>query len=197
MKTKILIGLALMPAFLIVLTSCATTMSGNEDVTVMETKTGAIVVETFTTTATVTAMDLNTRKLTLTTPDGKRTTFKAGPEVANFNQIQVGDQVKAMVTEELAVSVRHSNEPPSAGEATTVALAPLGAKPGVLMADTVEVTAKITAVDDKQRKVTFQFPDGTTKVLKVGKGADLTRVKPGDDVTVRVSEGIAILVEKA
>jgi len=45
--------------------------------------------------------------------------------------------------------------------------------------------------------VTFQFADGTTKILKVGEDADLTRVKPGDDVTVRVTEGIAILVEKA
>lgn len=197
MKTNIVIGLALMPAALMLFTSCATPMSGEEDVAVMETKTGAIVIDTFTTTAKVEAIDGMKRKVTLETPDGKKTTFKAGPEVVDFDQLQIGDQVHATVTEELAVSIHPADAPPSEGEAMAVALAPVGAKPGVLMADTIEMTAKITAVDDKQRKVTFQFADGTIKELKVGKGADLSRVKPGDDVTVRVTEGIAILVEKA
>jgi len=196
MKIKSLLWPVLMPAVLMALASCATTMSGEEDVAVMETKTGAIVVDTFTTDATVMAIDGMKRKVTLETSDGKRTTFKAGPEVVNFDQLQIGDRVHATVTEELVVSLRPSDAPPSEGEAATVDLAPVGAKPGVLMADTVEITAKITAVDDKQRKVTFQFADGTEKTLKVGKDADLSRVKPGDDVTVRLTEGIAILVEK-
>ena len=190
-------AMVLMPMALVALASCATTMSGQEEVAVMKTKDGAIVIETFKTTAKVTAIDSNKRKLTLTTPDGKQTRFKAGPDVVNFDQIQIGDQVSATVTEELAVFLRKDGEPPSAGEATAVALAPVGAKPGMLMADTVEITAKISAIDTKHRKVTFQFEDGTTKEVKVGKDIHLDRVKPGDSVTVRMTEGIAILVEKA
>jgi hypothetical protein len=197
MKTNNSTRLALLPVVLMALASCATTMSGEEDVAVMETKTGAIVVDTFTTDATVVALDGIKRKVTLETPDGKKTKFKAGPEVANFDQLQVGDQVHATVTEELALSLRPSDAPPSAAEAATVALTPVGAKPGMLMADTIEITVKITAVDSAQRKVTFEFADGTTKELKVGKEADLDRVKPGDDVIIRMTEGIAILVEKA
>lgn len=199
MKTKTLkmAALALMPVALMTFTSCSTMMSGQEEATVIETKGGVEVIDTFTTTAKVTAIDLNTRKLTLTTPDGKRTTFKAGPDVVNFNQIQIGDQVKITATEDLVVFIRMSGAPPSVGEAGVVALAPVGAKPGMLMADTVEVTVKIIAIDLKSRKVTLQFADGSTKKFKVGKKADLSSVKPGDDVTVRVTEAIAILVVKA
>ena len=196
-KTWKMVALALIPVALIAFTSCATTMSGEGEVAVMETKDGAVMVETFTMTATVTAIDAIKRKVTLTTPDGKRTTFKAGPEVVNFNQIQIGDKVKAMVTEEIAVFLSRDNAPPSASETTVVALAPVGAKPGMLVADTIQITARIIAIDSNKRKVTLQFPDGRTKELKVRKTVDLTGLKPGDDVTMRLTEGIAIVVEKA
>jgi len=197
MKTLKTGVLALIPTALFVLAACATTPSGEEDVAVMETPDGAVIIETFRTSAEVTAIDAEKRKVTLKTSDGKKTTFKAGPEVVNFDQIQVGDQVKATVTEEIAVSVRRDGEAPSDSAAGAVAVAPVGAKPGVLMADTVEVSAKITAIDAKHRKVTLEFADGTTKKVKVGKKADLTKVSPGDTVTIRLTEGIAIVVERA
>lgn len=196
MNTKTLRMAALTAMVLMALTSCATTPSGEGDVAIMETEDGAIMIETFTTTATVSAVDPATRKVKLTTPDGKETSFKAGPEVVNFDQIQVGDKITATVTEEVAISLTRGDVPPSASADTAVALAPIGSKPGVLMADTVEVTAKILAIDNKRRKVTLQFADGTTKKLKVGKAADLTKVKPGDGVNLRLTEGIAIVVEK-
>ena len=195
-KTWKMVALALIPVALIAFTSCATTMSGEGEVAVMETKDGAVMVETFTMTATVTAIDAIKRKVTLTTPDGKRTTFKAGPEVVNFNQIQIGDEVTATVTEEIVVFLRTDNVPPSASEVTVVALAPVGAKPGMLMADSIQITARITAIDSNKRKVTLLFSDGSTKTLKVRKTVDLTGVKPGDDVTMRLTEGIAIVVVK-
>ena len=50
-------------------------------------------------TATVTGIDAASRKVTLVTPEGKKTTVKCGPEVINFDQIRVGDQLKVTVTE--------------------------------------------------------------------------------------------------
>ena len=78
-----------------------------------------------------------------------------------------------------------------------MALAPLGAKPGGVMVDTSRVTAKVTAVNAKTHKVTFQLPDGTSKTVKVGSKVDLSKVQPGDDVTVQMGEGLAITVTKA
>ena len=190
-----LITLALLPAAILTLTSCATTMEGVEEITVIETADGAIIVDTFTTTATVTGIDAAKRKVTLVTPRGSKSTYTAGPEVVNFAQIRIGDQVTATVTEEVAIFIG-SGEPPSAMAGAAVALAPLGAKPGGVIVETLQVTVKVTAVDAKKRKVDFQFPDGTTKVVKVGKKVDLSTVRPGDNVTVQVSEGLAITVEK-
>jgi hypothetical protein len=157
---------------------------------------GGVVVQTAEESATVTKLDKEKRKVTLETADGKEHTVKCGPEVVNFDQIQVGDKVKAMVTEQLVVFVRKSGEAPPSPELTTVALAPVGAKPGVMMADTVEATAKVTAIDTEHHKATLQFADGTTKTFKVRDDVDLTKQAVGDEVVLRCTESIAIRVEK-
>src|ERR1035438_7390110 len=134
--------LALLPAALLALTSCSSTPQGEGTtmVTAQKGVPGGVIVQTYKVTATVTAVDAASRKVTLITADGAKTTVKAGPEVVNFDQIQVGDQVKATVAEQLVVFVRKNGEPANDGEAAAVALAPVGAKPGMLMANTVEVT---------------------------------------------------------
>ena len=191
-------GLALLPAAMLAFASCSTKPNGESATTVATQKgvPGGTVVETHKITATVTAIDAASRHVTLVTRDGTKTTFKAGPEVVNFNQIQVGDQVKATVAEQLVVFVRKSGEPPSDGEAAVVALAPVGAKPGVLMANTVEVTAKVEALDLEHRKATLRFPDGSAKTFKVRKDVDMTKAKLGDEVVFRTTEALAISVEK-
>jgi hypothetical protein len=189
-----LITLALLPAALLTFAACST-MEGVEKTTVIEMADGAIIVDTFTTTATVTGIDAAKRKVTMVTPGGSMSTYKAGPEVVNFAQIQIGDQVKAVVTEEVAIYIG-SGAPPSATSGIAVAFAPLGAKPGRAVVETAQVTVKVTAVDAAKHKVTFQLPDGTTKKVKVGSKVDLSTVQPGDNVTVQVSEGLAITVEK-
>ena len=187
--------LTLLPVAMLASTSCST-MEGTEQDTAIETPDGAIIVETFTTSAKVTAIDADKRKVTLTFPDGKKTTYKCGPEVVNFPQIQIGDQVNAKVTEEAAIFIG-AGDPPSDVADRVVALAPVGYKPAGASVDTAQVTAKVTAVDTKKHKVTLQFADGTTKTVKVGKKVDLSTVPVGTDVTIQVSEGLAISVEKS
>lgn len=196
MKKEILnlATLALLPAAFLAFTSCST-MSGDEESVALETADGAAIVDTFTTSATVTAIDATTRKLTLTIGDDKRATVKCGPEVANFSQIQIHDRVNVTVTEALAVFLG-TGTPPSAAGAAAVALAPIGAKPGAMMADTVQMTATVSAIDAKHRKVTLTLPDGTSKKVKVGKMVDLSKVKAGDNVTVQHTEALAVNVEK-
>ena len=147
-------------------------------------------------TATVTGIDAAKRKVTLVTPDGKKTTVKCGPEVINFDQIRVGDQLKATVTEELAVSMAAEGAPSSDGGAAVVALAPKGAKPGAIVANTVQVTAKVTAIDLKHHKATLQFPNGATKTVAVRPDVDLTQRKVGEEVVIRTTEAVALSVQK-
>ncbi len=200
METKLLklTVLALMPAAILALTSCSSDsgVKSTRKVSTEKGVPGGTIVETHTITAKVTAIDGANRRVTLLTPDGTKTTVKAGPEVVNFNQIQVGDHLKILVAEQLVVFARKSGERGSDHEAAAVALAPVGAKPGVLMANTVEVTAKLEALDLEHRQATLRFPDGTAKTFKVRKDVDLTQRKIGDEVVFRATEALAISVQK-
>jgi hypothetical protein len=178
------------------LSACASGPSGNETTSVREAPGGVIIVDTIHATATISAIDPAKRKITLVSSDGKKTTYKAGPEVVNFDQLQVGNPVTVVLTEEIAVSIDRDGAAPSVTGATGVALAPVGAKPGGVVVDTTQVTAKVTAVDTKSRKVTFELPDGTSKTVKVDKKISLTSIMPGDTVTAQVTEGLAITVDK-
>ena len=200
MKRNILnwAGPALLSAGMLALTSCSSTPTGEKTtgVAYQEGVPGGVVVETTKETATVTSIDAANRKVTLVTPAGRKDTVTCGPEVINFDQIRVGDQVKATLTEQLAVYMGTAGAPPSDGGAAVVALAPKGAKPGGMMASTVQVTAKVTAIDLKHHKATLQFPDGTTKTFAVRKDVDLTKRQVGEEVVLRATEVLAISVEK-
>ena len=200
MKRNILnsAGLTLLSAGVLAFTSCSSTPTGEgaAGVAYQEGVPGGVVVETYKMTATVTGIDAANRKVTLVTPEGKKDTVTCGPEVINFDQIHVGDQLKVAVTEQLAVYMGQAGAPPSDGAAAVVALAPKGAKPGAVMANTVQVTAKVTAIDLKHHKATLQFPDGTTKTFPVRKDVDLTKRQVGEEVVIRTTEAVAISVEK-
>lgn len=188
----------LLPAVMFAVVSCSSTDEG-EGTPVVSTQPGVpggTAVNTYRITATVAAIDAVTRELTLTMPDGKRTIFVAGPDVVNFPQIQVGDQVKAVVTAQLAVYMATNTAPQANGAAAMVALAPIGAKPGALMAKTVQVTATVTGINLNGHKATLQFIDGTVKTFTVRHDVDLTKRKIGEQVVIRYTEALAISVEK-
>jgi translation elongation factor P/translation initiation factor 5A len=200
MKSNILnwAGPALLSAGVLAFTSCSSTPSGEETTGVVYQQgvPGGVVVQTYKETATVTAIDPADRKVTLVSSDGKKDTVKCGPDVVNFDQIRVGDQLKVTVTEQLAVAMAQAGAPPSDGGTAVVALAPVGAKPGGVVANTMQVTAKVSAIDLKHHKATLQFPDGTTKTFAVRKDVDLTQRQVGEEVSIRVTEALAISVEK-
>lgn len=157
---------------------------------------GGVVVQTYELTAVVVAIDLANRKLTLLGADGVKQTVKVGPDAINFDQIRVGDRLQVTVAEELVVSVVGEGEPSSDGGAQVVVLAPKGAKPGGLIAETTQLTAKVTSLDLERRKATLQFEDGTTRTVAVRPDVDLTNHKVGDKVIIRTTEMLAVRIMK-
>lgn len=156
---------------------------------------GAVVVDTVKATAKVTAIDAAKRTVTLDM-DGKSKTITCGPEVRNFDQIKVGDLLKVTFVEALAVYLQKAGAPAGGEEVRTVTLAPKGSKPGVLVTDTIVLKAKIDAVDAKKGTVTITTPAGETKTMKVDKKVKgLKALKKGDDIVVRYTEALAIVVE--
>jgi hypothetical protein len=210
MKTNAskLIVLSLVPVAILACTSCSSDDSAEKGGTGTDYQRsstteyqqgvpGGMMVDTYQITATVAAVDHAKRQYTLVTPDGRRAQFTAGPEVTNFDQVREGDRVKATVTEQLLVSVREKGQPRTESQTTAqIAVAPKGAKPAVVMADTVDVTARVKSVDMKNRKATLEFPDGRTRTVSVRPDVQLSDTDVGREVVFQATESIAVKVEK-
>ena len=197
----------ILPMFLasgtLALTSCSSTSSTPSPVGEKTTSSsyqegvpGGIMVETYTLSATVAALDVASRQVTLATPDGRRKTVKCGPEIINFNQIHVGDRVQAMVTSELALALADANAQPMGASHAQVVLAPKGAKPGGILTETQEYIATVTAINLRRREATLRLPDDTTRTFLVRKDVDLSQRRVGEKVAVRVTVAMALSVEK-
>jgi hypothetical protein len=194
MKKKLIAILAIIPALTLAIPSYAE--ESNAKPKDKPDAAGAIEVDVITATSKVTAVDTAKRTVTLTNEAGESNTYKLGKKVRNFDQIKVGDQVKATLLESVAVIVRKSSAPPDAAEGRLVAVAPKGAMPGVVMAKAREITAKIVSVDTQARTVTVEGPMGGKPTIKVGPKVNLNELQQGDDVTLRVTDALAISVEK-
>lgn len=157
---------------------------------------GGEFVETTRLEATVTAIDTAKRKVTLVTPKGEKFTIDAGPEVENFDQIRIGDQLKVTYTEEINIRMAKPGEKIKDDGEAIFEFAPRGSKPGVMTSETYQTVATVTAIDLKKRKATLQFQDGSTKKFDVRKDVDLTRRKVGEKVIIRGKESFSIKVEK-
>lgn len=161
-------------------------------------KPGGIVVDAVQVTAVVKSVDAAKRTVTLSLSGGESKTFKAGKDVINFDQIKVGDDVKATYVEALAIAVRGPNEPAGADEGATVTLAPKGAKPGAFLSDTQTITAKVSYIDHKTRLVTLTGPQGNSFTFNVGPNVKkLDKVKQGDTVTAVYTEDLLVKVVPA
>jgi len=188
--------LALLPVAWLILTGCSATTKVDKTTTTAfkEGVPGGVLAQTYQTTATVTAIDPATRQVTLVAPDGNQNTFKAGPKVV-LDQIKVGDEVKVTVARELVVYLNPNDVPATTSPAAMVRATP-GVRPGVLMADTVELTAKVESVDLPKHEAPLHISDGRSGTFKVRKDVDLTLVKPGAKVFIRTRAAAAIMLEK-
>jgi Cu/Ag efflux protein CusF len=154
---------------------------------------GAEAVETVT--ATVKAVDLDKREVTLVTPDGKEQTVTVGPEARNLPQVKVGDQVVVKFYQAIALqlkkatsAVRERTERVYAGRT------PLGAKPGGFVGRTVDAVGTVEAIDPAKRTVTLRGAKYEV-TLKAGKDVDLSAIKVGDNVEASYVEALALSVQ--
>jgi hypothetical protein len=154
---------------------------------------GVVYADRMRTTGTLEAVDKDKRTVTLKGAGGRTVTLKVPPEARNFDQLRVGDKVGAEYIEAVAIFVRKSDAPPAAGQSTKVAVAPKGEKPAGVVVDTVELTARVEAIDPATRTVTLRGPDGGTRTIKVDDRVQrLDEVKAGDEVVVRHTQALAI-----
>ncbi|MGB6219840.1 hypothetical protein [Haloferula sp.] len=189
--------LCILPIAIMAVSSCTSITGETETVVITEAGVpGAEVTDTTTFKATVTGIDATKRKVTLVSKEGKKLNFTAGPEVRNFNQIEIGDQLTVSLTETFSIRMAKPGEVIDDEAFGTVDLPPLGSKPGLKMTDTFQSSATITAIDTKRRKVTLQFVDGSTKKYPVRDDLNLAERKIGEKVVIRSNEVYEINLEK-
>jgi Cu/Ag efflux protein CusF len=146
--------------------------------------------------ATVTAIDLKTRMVTLKGEDGKESTFYVDKSARNLPQVKVGDVVRIAYVQALAWKVAKSKKTEPTAEVAT-ARTPLGEKPGGGVAQRVSFTASIEAIDLANGTVTLKGPQGNSRTFKARNPANLKKVKVGDLVDITYTEAVALKVEPA
>lgn len=150
-------------------------------------------------TATVVAIDPANNTVTLKRANGEVSEIAVGDQVRNFNQIKVGDVVRAHYTQAVALELK-KGAPADAGppkvENIVSPPAPAGAKPGGAVARKITATADVIGVDSAQGLVTLRGPEGKEVDLNVQDPAQLKDIKKGDHVKVTYIEALAISVEE-
>ena len=148
-----------------------------------------------TVTATVEALDLASRMVTLRGPEGNTITFRADEAVKNLPQVEVGDQVVVRYYQSVAVRMAKPGE--SQGEAVfDLTTAKPGERPAGMETTQVTITASIEAIDKERSLVTLKGPEGKVETVKVMDPKNLEKVKVGDRIAITYTEALAISVEE-
>jgi Cu/Ag efflux protein CusF len=152
-------------------------------------------------TATVTAVSMPTREVTLRGPSGQTRTIKVGPEARNLDQVHVGDLVTVSYYESFTAQMRRHDKPNEGFMTAEGAVrAKQGDKPGGAAAQSTASTVTIKSVDTKNNTVTFQRPDSvvaTIPVMSAEGRAFIAKLKAGDVVDIMYTEAMAIEVAPA
>ena len=149
--------------------------------------------------ATIEAIDTENRLLSLRGPGGMAT-IQAGPEIKNFDQIHVGDEVKVTYTSAVAAKVTKSKEQGATTVDAASYTAPTGSKPAGAVGATIKTTVVIESVDTSFETVTFKRPDGYVRTIAPASPEGkkfIKTLKKGDKVDVEYTEALAISVVPA
>jgi ribosomal 50S subunit-recycling heat shock protein len=150
-------------------------------------------------TATVEAVDLDKRIITVKGPQGNIVDIKAGDEVKNLAQVKVGDIVDLTYYESIAVKVfKPGKVQQGTAEAVTAErLAKPGEKPSGIIGSQVTITATVESISPNKTSVTLKMADGKYKVVKIQNKKNLANVKVGDEVVITATETLAVAVKPA
>jgi len=133
-------------------------------------------------TGSIVAINTETRKLTLETPDGRFELIDIPAQVTRIDQLKLGDKIAITETEAVLVDLERGRDAGSMGAIgdTTVQRDP-GVKPGGTITEKLKLYGKVESVDRANSRVTIRGPDKVV-TLTVKDKAILDQLKPGDGV---------------
>jgi len=149
-----------------------------------------------TATATIKAIDPATRSVTLRAENGDEDTFTVGPEVRRFDQLKVGDTIKATYYESLVFQVRKPGEATAETGATATG-GRLKDQPGGAIGMKQTTTVTVKAVDMNVPSITVVTSDGRTLTRKIADKKNLEGVNPGDRIDITYTQAVVVAAESA
>ena len=148
-------------------------------------------------TATVQAVDVQQRVVTLKGPEGHVFKTVVGPEVRNLAQVKAGDLVVVRYLQALSLELKkNGKELRSRIDTADGARAQAGTRPGGVAGQEVEVTADVIAVNTKTRTVKLRGPEHVVD-LKVRDPEQFKLIKVGDQIHAVYTQALALSVEPA
>jgi hypothetical protein len=152
--------------------------------------------------ATVDAIDVEKRLVSLRGPEGTGT-YEVSPDVRNLAQVEVGDTLVVRYYRSMAAEIKPkgaSTTLNAVDKSASGATAQPGSKPGGLVRSTVTTTVTIQSVDKKNKSVMFSGPDGLVRSVTAQRPEGqkfVSTLKKGDQVEMTYTEALAVSIETA
>ena len=152
-----------------------------------------------TATATVQALNIETRELTLKDPLGDVITVTVDKAVKRLNELKTGDEVSVRYYVSVAAELRE----PTAAEkenplivTEAVAKAPKGTSPAAGGLRVIRVVATVEGLQRPTQLVTLKGPRGNYISVRARDVSRLEKLHLGDTIVVTFTEALAVSVEK-
>ena len=150
-----------------------------------------------TVTAVVTAIDHETRVVTVRRPDGEEITMTASDEARNLDQVAVGDILKAEYERTFSIEVMaNDGMEPEMAMASAMARTEKGQMPGIAAMDATIVVATVEEINLEMNTFKLKGPDGEVNEYVARNPENLKRSAVGDLVVITTTEAVAITVEE-
>jgi hypothetical protein len=150
--------------------------------------------------ATIQAINLETRELTLKGPQGNVYTLFADPEIKRLAEFRVGDEIVLDYAISMAAEIRQPTAEELAKPYTVVedtTLTGADKKPGVEGYKIIEAVVTVEGLDRQTQTVTIKGPKGNYLAVKVKDPTTLDKLRLGDVALVVYSESFALRIERA
>jgi hypothetical protein len=145
--------------------------------------------------ATVEAIDVAGRNVSLKGPKGNVVEVHVPETYTRFNELKVGDTVSATYNEAIAFTLRKAGSAAATTAPTETIVGGAGAKGrGVARQLTANVT--ITAIDKAAPSVTVKGPKGNVYSMRVQDPKRLEGVAVGDTIEVTYTEALLLTVDR-
>jgi hypothetical protein len=155
---------------------------------------GIGVVEAVRVTASVEAVDLKNRIVTLKGPRGNVFAVPVSEQAKNLPQVKVGDIVELDYFESIAIDVKRGDGLPSRTDTEVLARAKPGERPGGVALRKVTTVASVLGINAESGTFLVRGPLGHLVEVKARDPKMLQGLRGGAQVEVTYVEGVAIAV---